>query len=321
MKTSRSSNDVSPQSRTGDGRDGILRHLFTVSRPHQWSKNLFVLAPLLFSRNLGDPGALTNACIAFACFCLASSAIYVVNDIQDAKADRLHPLKRMRPIAAGYLSPGMAWAWAILLTAGSLALAQSLGMQVLALCGTYLILMLGYCFHLKRVVILDAILIAGGFVIRVAGGAAAISVAPSHWLIICAFLLALYLAFAKRRQEMLTLSDATGHRAALGAYTLPFLEQVNTILLAALLLSYALYTVAPETIARCGTDLLVYGTLFVLYGLLRYLHLIQTAGNGGDPGKLLVSDKPLAATVAGWTVYNAAVIYRTEVMLFWERLL
>lgn len=289
-------------------------------RPHQWTKNIFVLSPLLFSKSLGDPDALRQGVLAFLAFCLASSAIYILNDIQDAAMDRLHPQKQFRPIASGNLSISAAWACFGVLMITCLTLSSWLGYSSFLFAAAYVLLMAGYCLSFKRIIILDAMCIAAGFVLRVAGGAAAISVEASHWLIVCAFLLALYLAFAKRRQEMLAVSKAVGHREVLGQYTLPFLEQVNTILLGTLIVCYALYAVAPETIARFGTDSLVYGTLFVLYGLLRYLNLIQNSKNGGEPGKLLATDKPLIAAVAGWTVYNTAVIYRIEFIEFWKTL-
>ena len=298
----------------------VLRYLLAAMRPHQWVKNVFVLSPLLFSKSIGDPDALRQGFLAFVAFCLASSAVYILNDIQDAQVDRLHPKKQFRPIASGDLSRSAALTYFGVLLILSLTLSSWLGYQHFLFAAAYMLLMAGYCLSFKRIIILDAMCIAAGFVLRVAGGAAAISVDASHWLIICAFLLALYLAFAKRRQEMLTVSKAAGHRKVLGEYTLPFLEQVNTILLGILIVCYALYAVAPETVARFGTDSLVYGILFVIYGLLRYLSLIQNSEKGGDPGNLLATDKPLAAAVAGWTIYNAAVIYRNEFIEFWKRL-
>jgi hypothetical protein len=159
-------------------------------------------------------------------------------------------------------------------------------------------------------------LIAGGFVVRVAGGAVAIGVAASHWLIVCAFLLALFLAFSKRRQELLMLSDqASLHRRVLGQYTVDFLDRANNILLGATIVCYALYTVAPETVQRFGTDKLLYGTTFVLYGLLRYLAMQQNIENGGNPTKMLLKDRPLLLAIVGWAIFNALVIYRHHLNL------
>ena len=171
-------------------------------------------------------------------------------------------------------------------------------------------LTMAYCLSMKRLMVLDCMVIASGFVLRVVGGAVAIAVVPTHWLIACAFLLALFLAFSKRRQELLTLSEsATAHRKVLGQYSIAYLEQVNIILIGAAVVSYALYTVAPETIERFGTDALIYGTVFVIYGMLRYLALINNPENGGNPSKMLLQDRPLWITVVAWSFYNVAVIY------------
>ncbi|MGH9901511.1 MAG: UbiA prenyltransferase family protein, partial [Pyrinomonadaceae bacterium] len=186
---------------------------------------------------------------------------------------------------------------------------------------TYFVMTLGYCVTLKRVMILDCMIIAAGFVLRVASGAVAAGVRPTHWLIVCAFLLALYLAFAKRRQELLVLSaSATSHRRVLGDYSVAYLEQVNNILIGATMVCYALYTVAPETVARFGTDKLIYGTVFVVYGLLRYMALTRNPSNGGNPSKMLVKDRPLLLTVLCWAVYNALVIYHSSLPALWQLL-
>ena len=174
---------------------------------------------------------------------------------------------------------------------------------------------LGYCLALKRAVVLDTMMIAFGFVLRVLGGAIAIGVRPTHWLIACAFLLALFLAFAKRRQELLTLSDsAAQHRQVLGKYTTGYLDKVINILVGATIVCYALYTVAPETIARFGTNALIYGTVFVIYGLLRYMFLLQNPRYGGDTTRLLLRDKPLLARHLG--IYNVAVVYHQSFLFF-----
>jgi 4-hydroxybenzoate polyprenyltransferase len=176
----------------------------------------------------------------------------------------------------------------------------------------YAALMTGYCIWLKRAIVLDAMTIAGGFVLRVIGGAVAVGVVTTHWLIACTFLLALFLAFAKRRQELLSLaSEASDHREVLNHYTLQYLDNVINIVIGAAMVCYALYTVAPETVARFGTDYLVYGTVFVVYGMLRYLALIKDPSTGGNPSKLLLSDLPLMLTLVAWAVYNALVIYRS----------
>ena len=284
--------------------------LVTSLRPHQWVKNLFVLAPLLFGQKLTDLGALTNATIGFAAFCMLSSAVYIFNDWWDAEEDRAHPEKRNRPISSGALSASLALFVALVLVAGGIALGFVVGKVFAGICLVYSLLMAAYCMWLKRAIVLDAMTIAGGFVLRVLAGAVAVQVAATHWLIACTFLLALFLAFAKRRQELLILEDgAMNHREVLNHYSLSYLDSVINIVIGASIVCYALYTVAPETVARFGTDNLVYGTAFVVYGMLRYLALIRDQAKGGNPTKLLLSDLPLLMTLAGWALYNGAVIY------------
>lgn len=288
-----------------------LRSLLVVIRPHQWVKNLFVLAPLLFGRRLTDPTALTDAAVGFAAFCLLSSAVYIFNDWWDAEEDRAHPEKRNRPISSGSLSAGLALSTGAVLLVAGIGLGLVVGKSFAAICLLYAILMAAYCILLKRVIVLDAMTIAGGFVLRVLAGAIAVGVAATHWLIACTFLLALFLAFSKRRQELLTLEDgATDHREVLSHYSVRYLDSVINIVIGAAIVCYALYTVAPETVARFGTDSLVYGTAFVLYGMLRYLALINDPSKGGNPSKVLLTDLPLLLTLAGWAAYNISVIYR-----------
>ena len=282
-------------------------------RPHQWIKNLFVLAPLLFGMKLTDPGSLWNALTATRCFCLLSSALYLVNDVIDVEADRAHPEKRLRPIPSGQLSSRLALVEALVLLIIGFGIAFSLGINFGLIAVGYCVVILGYCLAFKQAIVLDGMLIATGFVLRVVGGAIAIHVVPTHWLIVCAFLLALFLAFSKRRQELLMLSDdAAQHRHVLASYSVGYLDRANTILLGATIVCYALYTVSPETTARFGTDKLIYGSAFVIYGLLRYLALLQNTDNGGNPSKMLVKDKPLLLAVLGWAIYNGLIIYRSK---------
>ena len=292
---------------------GLLRLGVSAMRPHQWVKNLFIFAPLLFGRKLTDISAVGGALLAFGVFCFLSSALYIFNDWLDADEDRAHPQKKHRPICSGELPVSIALALAAALAATAFLLAWQLDTSFFLIALLYLVLTLAYCLSLKRVMVLDCIVIASGFVLRVVGGAVAIAVIPTHWLIACAFLLALFLAFSKRRQELLILSvNASEHRKVLGQYSVGYLEQVNLILIGAAIVSYALYTVAPETIERFGTDALIYGTVFVIYGMLRYLALINNPENGGNPSKMLLQDRPLLLTVAAWSLYNAVVIYHVK---------
>lgn len=288
----------------------LLRMSLAVMRPHQWVKNTFVLAPLLFGRKLSDPDAVVSALLGFLAFCLLSSAVYIFNDWWDAEEDRAHPEKKLRPISSGALPAGFALTLCVALLASGLTVGLFVGTRFALIAVVYAGLMAGYCVWLKRAIVLDAMTIAGGFVLRVVAGAAAVGVATTHWLIACTFLLALFLAFAKRRQELLTLAGAaSGHREVLGHYSQAYLEAVINIVIGAAIVCYALYTVAPETVARFGTDALVYGTVFVIYGMLRYLALINDPAKGGNPSKLLLTDPPLILTIVGWGIYNILVIY------------
>jgi len=290
-------------------------------RPYQWTKNLFVLAPLLFGRKFSQPVALVQGLIACGAFCLLSSAIYILNDIVDAPKDRLHPQKRDRPIARGALPVSAALTAFCVLSAASFWLAAVVSMSFLLLAAGYSVLMIAYTVGLKRAIVLDAMILASGFVLRVVGGAVAAEVQATHWLIACTFLLALYLAFVKRRQELLVLSGtAFQHREVLGKYSVAYIDRVNNILMGATMVCYALYTVAPDTTARFGTDVLIYGSVFVVYGLFRYMALTESPAHGGDPSKLVVRDVPLLVAILGWLVYNAAVIYRSELSAVWDRL-
>lgn len=292
---------------------GFVHLILVAMRPHQWVKNLFVVAPLLFGMKLGEPGSVFKALAATLTFCLLSSGLYLVNDIIDAEADRAHPEKRLRPVASGALSTRTALLVTLFLVATAFGVAFALGIKFLLVTIAYCVVTLGYCLAFKQAIVLDGMLISTGFVLRVVGGAIAVSVYPTHWLIVCAFLLALFLAFSKRRQELLILSDeAAQHRRVLGQYSVGYLDRANNILLGATIVCYALYTVAPETIQRFGTDKLIYGSAFVIYGLLRYLALLQDSNNGGNPSRMLLKDRPLLAAVVGWALYNVLVIYRSQ---------
>ena len=301
-----------PQSSQSIRPESHARLLLTAGRPHQWVKNFFVFAPLLFGRKLTDASAVWDVTIAFAAFCLLSSAVYIFNDWWDAADDRTHPEKRNRPISSGQLPVSTALIASATLVVVGVGLSFAVGARFAGIGLLYVALMAVYCVSLKRMIVLDAMTIAGGFVLRVVGGAVAVDVAATHWLIACTFLLALFLAFSKRRQELLSLDgQASEHREVLNQYSLRYLDSVINIVIGAAIVCYALYTVAPETVERFGTDGLVYGTVFVMYGMLRYLALINDRTKGGNPSKLLLTDLPLILTLIAWAIYNAAVIYRS----------
>jgi 4-hydroxybenzoate polyprenyltransferase len=278
-------------------------------RPEQWLKNGFVLAPIVFSGLVGDSGAWLRSLLAVAAFCAASSATYLVNDVIDREADRAHPVKRGRPIAAGEVSVAAALATAVLLVAVGMAVALWLGGWFPAILIAYVTLVLLYSALLKRAVFLDVLVVAAGFVLRVVGGAVAIDVPVSRWILVVTYLLALYLALGKRRTELVLLGNEAGnHRAVLGHYTLPMVDSAISVVLGATVVAYALYTVAPETVAKVGSEGLLATVPIVLYGLFRYLYLLHRHELGGSPTKALLTDRPLLVCVVIWLLVSAVVV-------------
>ena len=278
-------------------------------RPEQWLKNGFVLAPIVFSGLVGDPDAWLRTILAVAAFCAASSAVYLVNDVIDREADRSHPIKKNRAIASGEVSVATALAVAVILVAAAAVVSVWLGGSFPAVLGAYIVLVLLYSALLKRAVFLDVLVVAAGFVLRVVGGAVAIDVPVSRWILVVTYLLALYLALGKRRSELVLLgAEAGNHRVVLGHYTLPMVDQAISVVLGATVLAYALYTVAPDTVAKVGSEGLLATVPIVLYGLFRYLYLLHRHELGGSPTKALLTDRPLLVCVVVWLAVAAAVI-------------
>ena len=284
--------------------------MFLALRPAQWTKNLVVFAALIFGQRLFDGEAVLRAIVAFFAFCALSGVVYVVNDVVDREGDRQHPLKRLRPIAAGHLSVTMALASAGVLLVVALAAATWLGTSFLIHAGAYVLLQVSYSLSLKRQVILDVLSIAIGFVIRASAGGAAIGVPVSQWLLVCTILLALFLALAKRRHEITLLGDeALRHRAILGEYTPYLVDQMMAVATASTLMAYAFYTVSSDTVERFGTPWLGLTLPFPLYGIFRYLYLVHRRSQGGSPSELLLADRPLLLCVALWGAATVALIY------------
>ena len=279
-------------------------------RPRQWAKNVFVLAGVVFAGKLFELPLVLRALAAFALFCAASSAAYLVNDFADREADAHHPTKRRRPIASGRLSPALALSMAALLAAIAIGGALAVSRGLFAFVIGYFALTLAYNLLLKRIFIVDAIAVAAGFVLRAAAGAAAIDAVISPWLLSCSFSLALFLALGKRRHELTLLGDsAEAHRTALGDYTVALLDSWLTALTGATIVAYALYTQAPRTVEHFGTTNLIYTVPFVVYSLFRYQHRVVAEGKGGDPGAALLHDQGLFLAISGWAAAAAWVIY------------
>jgi len=287
----------------------MLRLLFKAMRPKQWAKNVFVFAGLFFDGKVLQLRPLLRSIIAFAIFCLISSAIYLINDLADIEKDRLHPVKRHRPIASGALPPLVAQiAAGIILAAsipGALLLNSVFGLVVIL----YAVLMIVYSFVLKKIVIIDVMTIAAGFVLRVLAGSAAVQVSRfSPWLYVCTTLLALFIAINKRRDELILLADsANSHRATLDEYNLPLLDDMNSLVTSATLVSYCFYTFSAPNASHDHAMMLTIP--FVVYGIFRYLYLLRVKKLGGAPEQVVLGDLPLLATLLLWGLTAGIVIY------------
>lgn len=270
-------------------------------RPHQWVKNGFVFVGLIFSRGWEQPALVAQVVLAALAFSLAASCIYVFNDLADRERDRQHPTKRHRPIASGAVQAPQAVVLGALCLVAGLALAWQVSWGVLAVVAIYLFINGAYSLGLKHVAVLDVFIIAAGFMLRILAGTLGVGIAPSAWLLLCGLMLTLFLGFAKRRAELDALAGKAGsHRKVLNDYDPAMLDQFITISAGAAIVSYSLYTVAPETVALHGSRYLIYTVPFVVYGIFRYLFLLHRRGGGGDPAAELLRDKHLLVAFLGW---------------------
>jgi 4-hydroxybenzoate polyprenyltransferase len=284
--------------------------LFLSLRPAQWTKNLFVLAGLLFGRRLLDGDAVLLALAAFAIFCALSSTVYLFNDVLDRDADRVHPLKSTRPIASGALSPRVAVIAGNILGVAAILSAVLLRPALGLVAASYVALLLLYSTFLKHIVIVDVLTIAAGFVLRAVAGAVAVDVPISQWLLVCTTLLALFLALSKRRHELTLLAGgATEHRRILQEYSPYLLDQMVGVVTASTLVAYAIYATSSETAERLGTDRLGLTIPFVLYGIFRYLYLVHQKRGGGSPAEMLLADRPLLICVGLWAASVVMILY------------
>jgi 4-hydroxybenzoate polyprenyltransferase len=291
---------------------GVLttgKALVKTMRPKQWAKNVVVFAPLVFDEKLFTPYLFGRTLLAFALFCLISSTVYIINDLVDIEKDRQHPRKRLRPLPAGVLSPRVAMAAAGVFSLVSFPLALWLDRGFALILLSYLLLNIAYSFYLKHLVIIDVLVIAAGFVLRVAGGVAVVGVERfSPWLYLVVTLGALFLGFGKRRHELLLLDEgADAHRAILAEYTIPFLDQLIGLVTSTMVIAYSLYTFSAPNLPDNHAMMLTIP--FVLYGLFRYLYLIHVKKEGGAPDELVFSDKPLLATGVLWVLAVVLVLY------------
>lgn len=284
-------------------------HLLLALRPAQFTKNLIVFAALIFAQELFVPAAAMRATVAFGIFCAISGVVYLVNDLVDREQDGLHPEKRLRPIASGAMPASVAVGEAVVLAVGALTVSFALSLGFGLVATAYLALLVGYSFALKHIVILDVLAIAIGFVLRAVAGGIVIDVPVSQWLLACTILLALFLALAKRRHELVLLNEAAvAHRPILGEYSRYLLDQMISVVTASTIMSYILYAISEDTAARLGTDWLSLTIPFPLYGVFRYLYLTHRKG-GGQPSELLLRDLPLLTCVGLWGAVVVVIIY------------
>lgn len=289
----------------------MLKALLKTMRLRQWTKNAFVLAAVVFDRQLSisNPTPLLRSLAAVLLFCLISSSVYIINDLLDIQADRQHPVKRNRPIASGKLPIGIAIAAAVVFVLTSLTLAYLLAPALALIILLYFVMNLAYSKWLKHVPMLDVLIIAAGFVLRVGAGVVVINVERfSPWLYVVMTLGALYIGFGKRRAELTLLTDkANAHRRVLDGYNLPLLDHLITIVSSSTILTYSLYTFSAPNLPENHAMMLTIP--FVLYGVFRYMYLIHVAGKGGEPEELLLTDRPLQIDIVLWIASVLVIFY------------
>ncbi len=299
-----------PRDRINHRLTAVLIGLLVSLRPYQWIKNILLFSGLVFSGSLFKGEAAGHALQAFISFCLASSGVYLFNDLRDLQADRQHPVKRNRPLAAGTVPMPLALVTLLVLLTGALLGSLQLNRSFTFMLGVYLLVNLGYSCGLKHVVILDVILVALGFVLRAVAGAVVVRVAPSHWLILCTLMLALLVVSGKRRYDLvLAQSRAEIQTLPREWYTVEFLDLMMAIAGGAAIVMYALYTLSAETITRFGSRGMILTVPFVLYGIFRYLFLMHRQSGTGDPALLFLTDRPTMLNTILWGLTVCAVLY------------
>jgi 4-hydroxybenzoate polyprenyltransferase len=286
-------------------------NIFRSMRPFEaFLKNGFVVSALIFGQKASDPAAIGKIVFAYIVFWLVSCCVYVINDILDRASDSRHPGKRNRPIASGALGVKTALVFCIVVLAASFGASGFYLPWVAMVVAVYFGLNVAYSLYLRQLVLIDAMCVAVGFLLRVLGGAVAINIVVQPWLLVSTLLLALFLAFAKRRHELTLLGEeAKDHRGVLAKYSPYFLDQIIAVVTAATLITYSLYTMTPETVAKFGTTKLPYTIPFVLYGIFRYLYLVHQKEGGGHVGRTLLADLPLLVDIFLWGAAVLAIIY------------
>jgi decaprenyl-phosphate phosphoribosyltransferase len=287
-----------------------LKAYFQIARPNQYVKNGFVWFPLFFGHKLLDPHALVNTWWAFLGFCLIASSVYILNDLQDVEEDRRHPVKKNRPLASGLLRPGHAVSLMILLLVICVVVVVTfLPREFLLILGAYLVLNILYTFFLKHFAIIDIICIGIGFVLRIFAGGLAADIRVSHWIVLMTFLLALFLALSKRRDDLLLEACGYNPRKCLNGYNLEFVSLSMVIMSSVVIMAYILYTTSPEIIEKHGTNQLYLTSLWVIIGLLRYLQITFVEQRSGSPTLILLKDYFMLAVVTLWFVTFYLMLY------------
>lgn len=286
-------------------------------RPKDWAKNLFLFVPLFFAGEIFNIPLVLDIAGGFAAFCCIASSIYILNDYRDRDDDRKHPVKSTRPLASGAVSPTAALVIFALLLIGGFGIAFLIRDKFVFILGIYFLINLGYSFGLKNIPILDIVLVAIGFVLRIKGGSVISYIPLSEWIIIMVFLLALFMAIGKRRDDiLLKLSSGTDMRKAVKGYSLDFLNTLLALVCAVVIVAYFMYTMSPEVVERMGTHRLYYTCLFVLAGIMRYLQVIFVQADSGSPTKILYKDRFIQVTILLWIASFISIIYLKNVTIF-----
>ena len=288
----------------------MIKEVIESARPFQWTKNLLIFVALIFSKNFFNLPLFLKTLLAFFLFSFITSSIYIINDLFDRKEDRLHPKKRLRPIARGAISPVIAIIAAFIFCFSGLFFSFFLGINFFLLLIVYIMIQLAYIIFIKHIIILDILAIASGFFIRVLAGAFAINVPVSSWLILCTIMLSLFISIGKRRHEMILLKEeAKNHRPILQEYNISLLDQMIAVVTPGVIITYMLYTTSSETISKFGTKNLVFTIPFVLYGIFRYLYLIYSKEEGGSPEMIIFTDKPMLFNLLFYTITIGVILY------------
>ena len=287
----------------------MIKEYLKLFRIHQWIKNVFIFVPLVFSKNLFNLESLLIATAGFFVFCLASSLVYVINDIIDIESDRQHPVKKERPLASGRISKKAASNSVIVLSVIVIALHPFFDHLFDILLLSYIFLNIFYSIKLKNIVIIDIFSIAAGFMIRIISGAVVINVEVSSWLILTTMFISFFLGVMKRRSE-LVLFEKISTRKVLSEYSITFLDQMATVAAAGVIICYALYSVAARTVTVFGTDKLIFTTPFVVFGIFRYMYLVYMNAKGENTSKILVSDLPMIINILLYILFSVLIIYK-----------